>query len=370
MSTQATYECAICCEDEIRQDKIEHVDGDLVCHTCISKRFRAALRKENEYPARLGTFKLSISDYHHVFEPEFWIAYAKKEIEYDCPPLPVGDDAQSEEECNAFVDALVPVSLVQDAADVQARLSKQSTCSKCDRPACLICSAAFEAGHACDMTSWRTVVSEEQALAATGLIRSQDCQLCPNELCLRLIQMETGGCGFVICTCGEGLCFFCGITWDGRTQHECLGLSRATEQIVGIDSPEQSRASRADSGIPPDQQFDDNPAVIESRALLDPIVRIRHAMHRDIRWLFRSGIPHALRPFTTPPGHEGEMRADFEGESIRDFFTLLMQAVILDSPENSLARQIRTLSLILRRIDWFVLDLEDTLEDWGSQRRT
>nr|OQO25753.1 hypothetical protein B0A51_08665 [Rachicladosporium sp. CCFEE 5018] len=319
MSTQAMYECAVCYEDEIQQEKVEHVNDSLVCHTCISKQFRAALRNENDYPARLGTVKLSFSDYHHVLEPEFWVAYAKKEIEYDCPPL--------------------------------MRVY------------------SFEAGHACDMNSRQTVVSEEQALAATGLIRGQDCQLCPNELCLRLIQMETEGCGFVVCTCGEGLCFFCGITWNERTQHECHGPSRATEQAVGNDSLEQSRASRADSGIPPDQHFDDNPAVIESRALLQPIVRIRHAMERDIRRLFPSGVPRMLRTFTTPPGHEGEVRVHLRGATIRDYFTHSMETLILEHSEDSLIRRISALSLILERIDWLVLDLDDNLDQWESQRR-
>nr|OQO23126.1 hypothetical protein B0A51_08656 [Rachicladosporium sp. CCFEE 5018] len=181
MSTHAMYECAVCYEDEIQQERVEHVNDSLVCHTCISKQFRAALRNENDYPARLGTVKLSFSDCHHVLVPEFWVAYAKKEIEYDCPPLM--------QKCNAFVDAL----------------------------------------------------------------------------------------------------------------HECHGPSRATEQAVGNDSLEQSRASRADSGIPPDQHFDDNPAVIESRAFL--------------------------------------------------------------------IRRISALSLILERIDWLVLDLDDNLDQWESQRR-
>ncbi|OQO03730.1 hypothetical protein B0A48_10395 [Cryoendolithus antarcticus] len=87
MSTQAMYECAVCYEDEIQQERVEHVNDSLVCHTCISKQFRAALRIENDYPTRLGTVQLSFSDCHHVLEPEFWVAYAKKEIEYDCPPI-------------------------------------------------------------------------------------------------------------------------------------------------------------------------------------------------------------------------------------------------------------------------------------------
>ncbi|OQO03729.1 hypothetical protein B0A48_10394 [Cryoendolithus antarcticus] len=92
-------------------------------------------------------------------------------------------------------------------------------------------------------------------------------------------------------------------------------------------------------------------------------------MERDIRRLFPSEVPRMLRTFTTPPVHKGEVRVHLRGATTRDYFTRSMETLVLEHPEDSLIRQISALSLILERIDWLVLDLDDNLDQWESQRR-
>ncbi|OQO12652.1 hypothetical protein B0A48_02115 [Cryoendolithus antarcticus] len=184
--------------------------------------------------------------------------------------------------------------------------------------------------------------------------------------------MEEGGCGLMICSCGRELCFFCGATFDWQKEHECPEAASVAEQQIDHDSQGHTSASRADSRIPRDtpmQQEEYDAAFVEVTNLLQSMRHIGHGIQLDITRLFPSGVPRGLSVFATPFGHDVGVRVNLEGATVHDFFVHCAQALLVEHPEDHSTRRILALTLILRRIDWFVLDVLENVDAWDSRRR-
>ncbi|KAI7165949.1 hypothetical protein D0869_00419 [Hortaea werneckii] len=214
MTSQASFECTVCCEKKLVDDKLI-ITEDAVCTGCfiesILPQFKAAIKHEFLYPVRWGSVAVSAAEFPEYLPDEFLLQWLWKEREYR---LPINErvyckhSTASGEECGAFFGEKLGVG-----CEVIAE------CKLCDNPTCMSCGEGLQ-----DSASPHFCVEEEVDMKYpfTGMQRGKDYQLCPK--CQTPINL-TAGCNHLFCGCGTSFCYICGVDISQtETDHFALGM--------------------------------------------------------------------------------------------------------------------------------------------------
>lgn len=214
MTPQATFECTVCCEEKLVDEKLI-ITEDAVCIGCFTEslvpQFEAAIQHEFLHPVRWGSVAISAADFPEYLPDEFLIRWLWKEREYR---LPIKDRVYckhltaSGEECGAFFGEKLGVG-----CEVIAE------CNLCEKPTCMSCGECLQ-----DSATQHSCVEEEMGMQDpfTDMQRGKDYQLCPK--CQTPINLAAG-CNHLFCGCGTSFCYICGVDISQtEMDHFALGM--------------------------------------------------------------------------------------------------------------------------------------------------
>ncbi|KAI6984384.1 hypothetical protein D0869_01555 [Hortaea werneckii] len=214
MASQATFECTVCCEEKLVDEKLV-ITEDAVCTECFTEsilpQFEAAIKHEFLYPVRWGSVAISAADFPGYLPDEFLLQWLWKEREYR---LPINErvyckhSTASGEECGAFFGEKLGVG-----CEVIAE------CNLCENPTCMSCGEGL-----LDSTIQHFCTEEEVEIQDpfTGMQRGKDYQLCPK--CQTPIDLAAG-CNHLMCGCGTSFCYICGVDISQtEMDHYALGM--------------------------------------------------------------------------------------------------------------------------------------------------
>ncbi|KAI7227188.1 hypothetical protein KC330_g8512 [Hortaea werneckii] len=214
MTSQAIFECTVCCDEKLVDEKLI-ITEDGVCTGCFTElilpQFEAAIKHEFLHPVRWGSAAISAADFPEYLPVEFLLQWLWKEREYR---LPINERVYckhltaSGEECGAFFGEKLGVG-----CEVIAE------CKLCDNPTCMSCGEGLQ-----DSTTRHFCIEEEVDMQDpfTGMQRGKDYQLCPK--CQTSINLAAG-CNHLMCGCGTPFCYICGVDISQtEMDHFALGM--------------------------------------------------------------------------------------------------------------------------------------------------
>lgn len=284
-------ECTICLEDNMYTCVVE---GDVVCHHCITERFIDAIRNENRYPVKWGNKELNIDDFVHIVPSGNIQQFKDKQPEYHCPP----DEriyCQSSHKrrqlriagnCGAFVGRRVEGGHETDAS-----------CPECGATHCLRCGESMSYLHRHDCRPSK--IAESDALGLHGLTRGQDYQICPSKRCKKKIELQDG-CNHICCTCGEEFCYICGKSvaedsghWT-KTEKSSVVCPRYNSGQSAVWDTENAHGHARRDALPSIRHLRMDGELSYEELMLAAQSASRFADHRHAH-------THAREPFSTPP---------------------------------------------------------------------
>ncbi|KAI7089087.1 hypothetical protein KC356_g2754 [Hortaea werneckii] len=200
MTSQATFECTVCCEEKPADAKLI-ITEDAVCIGCFTEsivpQFEAAVKHEFLYPVRWGSVAVSATEFAGYLPEDFLLQWLLKEREYR---LPINERVYCKhatangEECGAFIGEKLGPGCKYIAE-----------CNLCEDATCMSCGEGLQDSAAQHFCSEEVVAVQDPF---TGMQRGKDYQLCPK--CQTPINLAAG-CNHLMCGCGTSFCYICGL---------------------------------------------------------------------------------------------------------------------------------------------------------------
>ncbi|RMZ01023.1 hypothetical protein D0860_07769 [Hortaea werneckii] len=350
MDSPATFECTVCCEDKLVEEKLI-ITEDAVCTECFTEsivpQFEAAIKHEFLYPVRWGSVAVSAADFPEYLPDEFLLQWLWKVREYT---LPINErvycthSTASGEECAAFIgEKLGPVCQVI------------AECNLCGNPACMSCGEGLQ-----DSTTQHLCTEEEVAVQDpfTGMQRGKDYQLCPR--CQTPISLAAG-CNHLMCGCGTSFCYICGVD---------ISQTEMDHFAVGMPCPRYNQPG-TDDALYDDDEIEEWDWALDNAlwdlATLRLDVRLPTSRYEEFLEIAADAVEAGLTSQAFPVEFEDSIEILDEvleaytttAGSLRDFMTALEN---MASPEPVTDQLIGPYNLFFARHEAYLASIEDRLD--------
>ncbi|KAI6803973.1 hypothetical protein D0861_03757 [Hortaea werneckii] len=200
MTSQATFECTVCCEEKPADARLI-ITEDAVCIGCFTEsivpQFEAAVKHEFLYPVRWGSVAVSATKFAGYLPDDFLLRWLLKEREYRLPMnerVYCTHATTNGEECGAFIGEKLGPGCKFIAE-----------CNICEDATCMSCGEGLQDSTTQHFCSEGVVAFQDPF---TGMQRGKDYQLCPK--CQTPINLAAG-CNHLMCGCGTSFCYICGL---------------------------------------------------------------------------------------------------------------------------------------------------------------